>query len=363
TVSLTADKASVVEGGDITYTATLTNKAQTDVTVTLSNGQTITIKAGETTGSTVFNTPANDVYNNGSTVSTTIAKTEGGNFENLVTDPKAAETAITDSIDNTTVSLTADKASVVEGGDITYTATLTNKAQTDVTVTLSNGQTITIKAGETVGSTVFHTPANDVYNNGSTVSTTIAKTEGGNFENLVTDPKAAVTSITDSIDNTTVSLSADKASVVEGGDITYTATLTNKAQTDVTVTLSNGQTITIKAGETVGSTVFNTPANDVYNNGSTVSTSIAKTAGGNFENLVTDPKAAVTSITDSIDNTTVSLSADKASVVEGGDITYTATLTNKAQTDVTVTLSNGQTITIKAGETVGSTVFHTPAND
>ncbi|WP_164668906.1 immunoglobulin-like domain-containing protein, partial [Pseudomonas viridiflava] len=79
------------------------------------------------------------------------------------------------------------------------------------------------------------------------------------------------------------------------------------AQTDVTVTLSNGQTITIKAGETVGSTVFNTPANDVYNNGSTVSTSIAKTAGGNFENLVTDPKAAVTSITDSIDNTTVSL--------------------------------------------------------
>ncbi|PIB48582.1 hypothetical protein AOA59_00040, partial [Pseudomonas sp. 2822-15] len=97
------------------------------------------------------------------------------------------------------------------------------------------------------------------------------------------DPKAAVTSITDSIDNTTVSLSADKASVVEGGDITYTATLTNKAQTDVTVTLSNGQTITIKAGETTGSTVFHTPANDVYNNGSTVSTTIAKTAGGNFE--------------------------------------------------------------------------------
>ncbi|WP_242176729.1 MULTISPECIES: immunoglobulin-like domain-containing protein, partial [unclassified Pseudomonas] len=140
-----------------------------------------------------------------------------------------------DSIDNTTVSLTADKASVVEGGDITYTATLTNKAQTDVTVTLSNGQTITIKAGETVGSTVFQTPANDVYNNGYTVSTTIAKTAGGNFENLVTDPKAAVTTITDSIDNTTVSLTADKASVVEGGDITYTATLTNKAQTDVTV--------------------------------------------------------------------------------------------------------------------------------
>ncbi|PIB48580.1 hypothetical protein AOA59_00045, partial [Pseudomonas sp. 2822-15] len=98
-----------------------------------------------------------------------------------------------------------------------------------------------------------------------TVSTTITGATGGNFENLVPSTTPAVTTITDSIDNTTVSLTADKASVVEGGDITYTATLTNKAQTDVTVTLSNGQTITIKAGETTGSTVFNTPANDVYN--------------------------------------------------------------------------------------------------
>ena len=79
---------------------------------------------------------------------------------------------------------------MVEGGEITYTATLTNPAQTPVTVTLSNGQTIVIEAGKSAGSVVFETPANDVYNNGSTVSTTITGATGGNFENLVTDPKA-----------------------------------------------------------------------------------------------------------------------------------------------------------------------------
>ncbi|WP_143088327.1 retention module-containing protein, partial [Pseudomonas costantinii] len=361
TVTLTAG-GTVTEGGQITYTATLTNPAQTPVTVTLSNGSVITIKAGESVGTVVVDTPANDVYNNGSTVSTTITGATGGNFENLVPNTTPAVTTITDSIDTTTVTLTAGGA-VVEGGQITYTATLTNPAQTPVTVTLSNGSVITIKAGESVGTVVVDTPANDVYNNGSTVSTTITKTDGGNFENLVTDPKAAVTTITDSVDNTTVTLSADKGTVLEGGDITYTATLTNPAQTAVTVTLSNGQTITIKAGESTGSVVFHTPANDVYNNGSTVSTTITKTDGGNFENLVTDPKAAVTTITDSVDNTTVTLSADKGTVLEGGDITYTATLTNPAQTAVTVTLSNGQTITIKAGESTGSVVFHTPAND
>ncbi|WP_339447894.1 retention module-containing protein, partial [Pseudomonas sp. EA_5y_Pfl2_R50] len=359
TVTLTAGP-SVTEGGQITYTATLTNPAQTPVTVTLSNGSTITIGAGQTTGTVNVPTPANDVYNNGSTVSTTITGATGGNFENLVPNPTPATTTITDSVDTTTVSLTAT-GSVVEGGQITYTATLTNPAQTPVTVTLSNGSTITIEAGQTTGVVNVPTPANDVYNNGSTVSTTITGATGGNFENLVPNTTPATTTVTDSVDTTTVSLTAT-GSVVEGGQITYTATLTNAAQTPVTITLSNGSTITIEAGKTTGSVNVPTAANDVYNNGSTVSTTITGTTGGNFENLVPNPTPAVTTITDSVDTTTVTLTA-APSVTEGGQITYTATLTNPAQTPVTVTLSNGSTITIGAGQTTGTVNVPTPPND
>jgi surface adhesion protein len=359
TVTLTAG-STVTEGGQITYTATLTNPAQTPVIVTLSNGSTITIAAGNTTGSVNVPTPTNDVYNNGSTVSTTITGATGGNFENLVPSPTPAVTTITDSVDTTTVTLTAG-SSVTEGGQITYTATLTNPAQTPVTVTLSNGSTITIEAGKTTGSVNVDTPTNDVYNNGSTVSTTITGTTGGNFESLVPNPTPAVTTITDSVDDTGLTLSAT-GSVTEGGQITYTATLTNPAQTPVTVTLSNGSTITIEAGKTTGSVNVDTPANDVYNNGSTVSTTITGATGGNFENLVPSTTPAVTTITDSVDNTGLSLSAT-GTVVEGGQITYTATLTNPAGTPMTVTLSNGSVITIEAGKTTGSVTVDTPAND
>ncbi|PMZ42772.1 immunoglobulin-like domain-containing protein, partial [Pseudomonas sp. FW306-02-H05-AA] len=62
---------------------------------------------------------------------------------------------------------------------------------------------------------------------------------------------------------------------------------------------------------------------------------------------------AVTTITDSIDNTGLSLTAN-GSVVEGGQITYTAMLTNPAGTPMTVTLSNGAIINIEAGKTSGS---------
>ncbi|MFJ2485082.1 LapA family giant adhesin [Pseudomonas sp. NPDC087639] len=359
TVTLTAGP-SVTEGGQITYTATLTNPAQTPVTVTLSNGSTITIGAGQTTGTVNVPTPANDVYNNGSTVTTTITGATGGNFENLVPNPTPAVTTITDSIDNTGLTLTAT-GSVVEGGQITYTATLTNPAQTPVTVTLSNGSTITIGAGQTTGTVNVPTAPNDVYNNGGTVSTTITGATGGNFENLVPNTTPATTTVTDSIDTTSVSLTAT-GTVVEGGQITYTATLTNAAQTPVTITLSNGSTITIEAGKTSGSVNVPTAANDVYNNGSTVSTTITGATGGNFENLVPNPTPATTTITDSVDTTNLSLSAT-GTVAEGGSIVYTATLTNAAQTPVTVTLSNGSVITIEAGKTTGTVTVPAPADD
>ncbi|WP_408981313.1 retention module-containing protein [Pseudomonas sp. B21-031] len=359
TATLTANP-SVTEGGLITYTVTLSNPAQTPVTVTLSNGQTITVEAGKTQGSVDFQTPANDVYNNGSTVSTTITGATGGNFEQLTPNPTPAQTTINDSVDVTTATLTANP-SVTEGGVITYTVTLSNPAQTPVTVTLSNGQTITVEAGKTQGSVDFQTPANDVYNNGSTVSVTIKDATGGNFEQLTPNPTPAQTTINDSVDVTTATLTANP-SVTEGGVITYTVTLSNPAQTTVTVTLSNGQTITVEAGKTQGSVDFQTPVNDVYNNGSTVSTTITGATGGNFEQLTPNPTPAQTTINDSVDVTTATLTANP-SVTEGGVITYTVTLSNPAQTPVTVTLSNGQTITVEAGKTQGSVDFQTPAND
>ncbi|MCT8950463.1 LapA family giant adhesin [Pseudomonas iridis] len=361
TLSLSATPTITEAGGVLVYTATLTQAPLTDLTITLSNGSVIVIPAGSTTGTVNVPLAPNDsVYNDPTQIDVTVTGTTGGNGITVTPPTTPATTQVTDTIDTTTVTLTAGP-NVTEGGQITYTATLTNPAQTPVTVTLSNGSTITIGAGQTTGTVNVPTAANDVYNNGSTVSTTITGATGGNFENLVPNPTPAVTTITDSVDNTGLTLTAT-GSVTEGGQITYTATLTNPAQTPVTVTLSNGSTITIDAGQTTGTVNVPTPANDVYNNGSTVSTTITGATGGNFENLVPNPTPAVTTITDSVDNTGLSLSAT-GTVAEGGSIVYTATLTNPAGTPVTVTLSNGSVITIDAGNTTGTVTVPAPADD
>ncbi|UWF49513.1 LapA family giant adhesin [Pseudomonas sp. N3-W] len=359
TVTLTAG-SNVTEGGQITYTATLTNPAQTPVTVTLSNGSVITIDAGKSTGTVNVPTPANDVYNNGSTVTTTITGATGGNFEQLTPNPAPAVTTITDSIDTTTLSLSAT-GTVAEGGSIVYTATLTNAAGTPVTVTLSNGAVITIDAGKTTGTVTVAAPADDVYKDAGKVEVTVKDATGGNFENLVPSTVPAVTNVVDTIDTSTVKLTATETAA-EGGTVTYTATVGQPVTgSPVVVTLANGQNITIDIGKTTG-TVTTVAPNDVLNGHAPLTTSITDVSGGNYENLVADKTPVSTTVTDTVDTTTLSLTATDT-VAEGGQIVYTATLTNAAGTPVTVTLSNGAVITIDAGKTTGTVTVAAPADD
>nr|BFD38848.1 hypothetical protein FFPRI1PSEUD_03470 [Pseudomonas sp. FFPRI_1] len=348
----------VAEGGSIVYTATLTNAAGTPVTVTLSNGAVITIAAGATSGTVTVPAPADDVYKDAGKVEVTVTKTDGGNFEDLVTNPAPAVTDVTDTIDTSTVSLTATP-SVAEGGTVVYTASVTAPVTgSPVVVTLSNGQTITILVGESSGTVNFTAP-NDALAGGSSLSTTITKAEGGNYEKLETSDKPAETTVTDTVDTTTLSLSATDT-VAEGGSIVYTATLTNAAGTPVTVTLSNGAVITIAAGATSGTVTVPAPADDVYKDAGKVEVTVTKTDGGNFEDLVTNPAPAVTDVTDTIDTSTVSLTATP-SVAEGGTVVYTASVTAPVTgSPVVVTLSNGQTITIPVGESSGSVNFTAP---
>uniref|UniRef100_UPI00111C1C21 retention module-containing protein n=1 Tax=Pseudomonas sp. R4(2017) TaxID=1981676 RepID=UPI00111C1C21 len=350
TVSLSATP-SVAEGGQIVYTATLTNAAQSPVTVTLTNGQTITIAANQTSGSVSVATHGDNPYLDAGQVSTRITDASGGNFENLAVNNTPAVTSVTDTVDTSTVSLTATP-SVAEGGTIVYTATVTAPVTgSAVVVTLANGQTITIPVGQS-SATATAAVSNDVYQGHAPVTNSINTVSGGNYESLVADKSQVSTTVTDVTDTTTVTLTATP-SVTEGGIILYTATVGAPVTgSPVVVTLTNGQTITIPVGQSSG-TATSTVSNDVYQGHAPVSNSISNVSGGDYENMVADKTAVSTSVTDVQDTTTVSLSATP-SVAEGGQIVYTATLTNAAQSPVTVTLSNGQTITIAANQTSGS---------
>ncbi len=212
----------------------------------------------------------------------------------------------------------------------------------------SNGSVTFTAAGS-----VTYTPNAD-FNGADSFTYTVSS--GG-----VTETATVTVTVTAVVDTTTVTLSsAAPASVVEGSTITYTATVGQAVTgTPLVLTLSNGQTITIAVGQTVGTVDHVVRADDAYLQGTaSLSVSIASNTGGNFEN-VARAGTVLTSVTDDADPSTVTLTrTTPASVVEGSTITYQATVTNAVTgTPLVLTLSNGQTITIAVGQTVG-TVDH-----
>jgi hypothetical protein len=215
---------------------------------------------------------------------------------------------------NVTITLTATPTITEAGGVVVYTVFITQAPTSDLTVTLSNGLAVVIAAGQTSGVLNVTFAGNDTpYLDASSISATIAGTSGGGNLIITTDPTPAVTQVNDTIDTTTVTLTAT-ASVDEGGKIVYTATVNNAAQTDVTITLSNNTTITIEAGKTTGTVSVDTPANLADGKDLTVSATITGASGGNYENLAINPEAATTTVV-AVDDPSV-LVADTNTVVE-----------------------------------------------
>ncbi|MET0025759.1 MAG: immunoglobulin-like domain-containing protein, partial [Sedimenticola sp.] len=357
TVSLGATGQVTEAGGTVTYTATVDNAPASDLTITLSNGETITIEAGETSGTVDVAVAADeDAIADATSMSATITGTDGGGYEQLAVDASPATTDIVDTTDTTTVSLGATGQITEAGGTVTYTATVDNAPASDLEITLSNGETITIEAGETSGTVDVTVAADeDAIADATSMSATITGTDGGGYEQLAVDATPATTDIVDTTDTTTVSLGATGQITEAGGTVTYTATVDNAPASDLEITLSNGETITIEAGETSGTVDVTVAADeDAIADATSMSATITGTDGGGYEQLAVDATPATTDIVDTTDTTTVSLGATGQIAEAGGTVTYTATVDNAPASDLEITLSNGETITIEAGETSGT---------
>ncbi|MCT7543505.1 immunoglobulin-like domain-containing protein [Aliarcobacter cryaerophilus] len=356
----------VKEGNQITIVATVTNPPQTDLIITLSNGkttQTITIPAGQTTGSVTFDNPnSEDVYIDNSTETYTITGTTGGNYVSLDTSDSSVVT-IEDTDTQATVTITAN--SVKEGQDIVFTATVdTDKTPKDaplvISVKDSNGNevtTITIPVGQTTGSSnpVTNPNGEDVYKDGSTLNYTTEVKSGGTEYELPLNTTPVTVDVTDTIDTVTVNLTASTVNE-DASDTSYvfTATLSEKSQGVTTIVTDKG-TIEIADGQTTGTLkIASNQTGDVYLDASELTATITSATGGNFENLVVGNASATAKVTDTETPVTVNLTASTVDE-DATDTSYvfTATLSEKSQGVTTIVTDKG-TIKILDGQTTGT---------
>ncbi|WP_339548603.1 immunoglobulin-like domain-containing protein, partial [Pseudomonas sp. RA_35y_Pfl2_P32] len=189
---------------------------------------------------------------------------------------------------------------------------------------------------------------------------------GDQFEQLTLGKDQFTTTVTDQPsgegDKITVTIESN-GDVLENAAPKFTVKVDQVLKQDLTVTLSNGDTVVIKAGTTSVPYELAAQGDDVYKDGQIIEVGIdnATVDGKSFENLVLGGKAQVT-IGDTISEVVATLSVDKTTVTEGGQVTYTVTLTNAAglpmsnHGELTFKLTDGTEIKIPANGTTGTAV-------
>ena len=359
TIDTTRVSLSATDGkeGDqyISFTVSLDNAARTAATATVqANGKshTVTIPAGKSSATlSVPNPNAEDVYLDASALTASVSAFSGGSFEKVDYSGATATATISDTIDTTRVSLSA--ADGKEGDSyVTFTVSLSNPAQTAATATVkANGKshTVTIPAGKSSGTVSVPNPnAEDVYLDASALTATVTAFSGGNFEKVDFSKATATATISDAETVTTVSLAATDGK--EGDQyISFTLRLSNPTRTDATFDLTVGDDtitgVTIPAGaSTKVIDVPNPNTEDVYLDASTLTATVTGFTGGDFEKVDYSGATVTANIADTIDTTTVSLSAPSVIARYADNVDFTITLSNPAQTSFTANFTvNGET--------------------
>ncbi|MDD5033396.1 MAG: CARDB domain-containing protein [Methylococcaceae bacterium] len=424
-VSLSAAPEPVTVGNALTYTAIITNKGANDAAkvkfnLTLPSGVNVASVPAGCTVQTAPNGLACDLgaLANGASLKPVIVvtPTQAGSLSAVAS--ASSDQSDPDLTNNQTIaiskvlSLPAD-LSVISfgavpnpvnvGNALTYSAVLQNNGPSDatgvqLTLTLPTGVNLisSIPSGCTQSGNTLVCPIGNLASGGSvTPVIAVTPTQSGSLSATVavsgkeTDPNLANNQASSTVDaigtvssptDLAVSLSAAPDSVIVGGALTYTATLTNLGPSDAAkakfnLNLPSGVNV---ASAPAGCTVQATPSNGIacdlgtLVSGTTVTpvvivtptqagsvTAVASISSGQSDpHLGNNQSSATTKVVAPPADLSVSLSASPTPVLVGKTLTYTAVVQNKGPNDA----SNAQlTLTLPDGVTFTSSLTPDPA--
>ena len=336
------------------------------------SAQTLTIAAGSTSGTIEVQTTEDKVAEGNEDFKVTLSEPAGG-FPSGVSlgSPKTATGTITDDDD---AKIAIADAEVVEGGDMSFTVTLSTAADEAVVVNWStshgtagsddytpeNSVALTIDAGDRSGTITVKTTKDTVAEGDETFKVTLSEPTSGFPERVsLGSDKEATGTIKD---NDTAEITIDDAKADEGKKMSFTVTLSTAADEAVVVNWStsdgtagsddytpeNSVALTIDAGDRSGTITVQTTEDKVAEGDETFKVTLSEPTSGFPERVsLGSDKEATGTITDD-DAAEITIGNTKAD--EGKKMSFTVTLSTAADEAVSVTWST-------AHDTAGSSDY------
>ncbi|HAV2166185.1 TPA: hypothetical protein JHK21_002110 [Escherichia coli] len=329
-----------------------------------STANTLRVKVTDAFGNTLAGQTVSVTAGNGATTAPTVTTQPDGTVEISVTSQTAGISAVTASINNSTLSR-----------DVTFVADVRTAQIADLVVTRDNSvadgamaNTLRVRVTDAFGNTLAGQTVSVLADNGATVTPTVITGQDGTVEISITSQTAGTSTGTASINNSSLSR-----------NVTFIADVRTAKIADLVVTRDNSvadgamaNTLRVRVTDAFGNTLAGQTVSVLADNGATVTSTMTTKPDGTVEISVTSQTAGISAVTASINSSSqsrdVTFVADVRTVkiadlvvIQDNSVADGATA-NTLRARVTDAFGNalgGQTVSVLAdnGATVTPTVI------
>ncbi|HBA9687784.1 TPA: hypothetical protein J1442_004859, partial [Escherichia coli] len=368
--AVTATINSSSQSRDVTFIADVSTAKIADLEVIKdgsvadgSTANTLRVRVTDAFGNALDGQTVSVLAGNGATVSPTVITGPDGTVEISVTSQTAGISAVTTTINSSSQSRNVTFIADIRTAKIASLEVMQDNAVADG----ATANTLRVRVTDAFGNTLAGQTVSVLADNGATVTPTVTTEPDGTVEISVTSQTAGISTVTATINNSTLSQNvtfiadirtakiADLV-VIKDGSVADGATA-NTLQVTVTDAFGNtltGQTVSVLAG-----------------NGGTVAPTVITEPDGTVEISVTSQTAGVSAVTASINNSTLSQNVTFVADIRTAQIAELVVIKDGSEADgatantlrarVTDAFGNalaGQTVSVLAdnGATVASTV-------
>ncbi|HBE5538999.1 TPA: Ig-like domain-containing protein, partial [Escherichia coli] len=319
-----------------------------------STANTLRARVTDAFGNALAGQTVSVLADNGATVTPTVTTRPDGTVEFSVTSQTAGTSAVTASINNSSLSQSVTFIADVSTAKIADLAVIKDGSVADG----ATANTLQVKVTDANGNVLAGQTVSMMAGNGATVAPTVTTGPDGTVEISVTSQTAGVSAVTASINNSSLSRNVTFIADVRTAQIAELVVIKDGSEADA----STANTLQVKVTDANGNTLAGQTVSVMAGNGATVAPTVITEPDGTAEISVTSQTAGVSAVTASINNSSqsrdVTFIADIRTaqiadlVVIKDDSVADGAMANMLRARVTDAFGNtlaGQTVSVTAG--------------
>ena len=305
-------------------------------------------------GNTLGGQTVSVLADNGATVAPTVTTQPDGTVEISVTSQTAGTSTVTASINNSSLSQNVTFVADVSTAKIADLVVIKDGSEADG----STANTLQVKVTDAFGNALAGQTVSVMAGNGATVAPTVITEPDGTVEISVTSQTAGISTVTATINNSTLSQNVTFIADVRTAKIADLVVIKDGSEADG----STANTLRVKVTDAFGNTLAGQTVSVLGGNGATTAPTVITGPDGTVEISVTSQTAGISVVTASINSSSqsrdVTFIADVRTaqiadlvVIKDGSVADGATA-NTLQVKVTDANGNalaGQTVSVMAG--------------